>query len=61
MQWRNLYLTPDNILLTLAKRLGIKILVDSNENQLWVKSTKENYFRILETYYKKKGIVFHDH
>ena len=61
MEWRNLYFQPDHILLKIAKKYSIKILIDQYENRLWVKSTEDNYNKILDVYCEKKGMVFSDH
>lgn len=57
MKWRNLYLKPESVLLKIANRLSVKTLVDSDMDTLWVKSTENIYYRILDEYHKKKGIV----
>lgn len=59
MKWRCLYLKPDNLLLEITKKLHIKILIDSYEgceDILWIKATFDDYGKVLDRYYEKKGI-----
>ena len=60
MSWRNLYLAPSKELLNIINKKKIRYAIDDFGNVV-IRATEEIKWEVVDTFFKKKGMVFKDH